>query len=481
MKHLKTILSVCYYNNTAFSGGMDNAVVLWDIDKTSKTFLTGIKRIEHSGSVWAVEADDSKLVTACANCSFYIYGVEDDYVLLKTIEKAHQKTIRCFCMSPDLICTGAADYCVKVWDVESTFQEPFKYVTLHKRLRGGRHGGHTTVITDIQFAASELVSGDKSGLIIVWDIPTAVILRKCQAFQKGVRSIQFDATRIFAASDDHTCAVIDITTGDVMERFYKHTGSVLALAMDGKEVLSVSAENMLHCYFDRDTDKKTRRYHLLAPGEGLGTLKRRYGVTISELKEWNNIKDVAMDVYLGMRLMVALSSSGGIAFRQELHKKKAEDYKLKVRKERLHRLKMAFKLQNDLLAASGATAVSSIHDKINSEGAEKAAKEEKAAAKKKERDERNAAQEAKGLEADAFSDQDDSDEESIDPFAEGGSDDSDSSSSSDDDDAGGDDVSDIVSIAMTTARSEMSSQSNGTNATNATNQSSTGSDSSDSD
>ena len=46
----------------------------------------------------------------------------------------------------------------------------------------------------------------------MWDIPTAVILRKCQAFQKGVRSIQFDATRIFAASDDHTCAVIDITT-----------------------------------------------------------------------------------------------------------------------------------------------------------------------------------------------------------------------------------------------------------------------------
>lgn len=157
LKHTKTILSMCYYNNTAYSGGMDDAVVLWDLDKTSSTFLNATKRLEHKSSVWSIQADDSKLVTACADLSFHIYGVQDNHALMRTIDRAHKRTIRCLCMSPDLICTGGADYVVKVWDVESTFQEPFKYVKLHRRLRGGRHGGHVAVVTEIEFAASELV------------------------------------------------------------------------------------------------------------------------------------------------------------------------------------------------------------------------------------------------------------------------------------------------------------------------------------
>ena len=460
LKHNKTILSLCYYNNSCYSGGMDNAVVLWDIDKSSNTFLHATKRLIHKGSVWAIEVDDAKLVTACADLSFNIYGVEDDHVLLKTMEQAHKRTIRCLCMSPDLICTGGADYVVKVWNVESTFLEPFKYVTLHRRLRGGRHGGHVSVVTEIQFAASELVSGDKSGMIIVWDIPTAVILRKCQTFESSVRSIQFDATRIFCSSDDSTIAVIDITTGDVMERFYNHTSAVLALAMDGKEIISISAEKMLHCYFDRDTNKQTRRYHLLAPGESLGTLKRRYGVTISEMKEWNNIKDVAMDVYLGMRMMVAMSASGGIKFRQMLSKKKEQEYKERVRKERIHRLKTTFKLENDLLEASGNNAVQDIHDRVSKEGNEKREKEEKEIRKRKEKE---AKAKAQGVDPDMISD-DDSDDEEIDPFADGGDDDDDSSSSSSSSEEEEDEVEEEVgdgddgtSSAQPSARSEMTS------------------------
>ena len=106
-------------------------------------------------------------------------------------------------------------YCV---GHESTFKTPFKYVTRHRRLRGGRHGGHTKPVTAVQFAASELVSGDLSGLIIVWDIPTAVILRKVQAHEKSVRSLHFDATE-FLVGNDGLVVITDITTGDIIERF----------------------------------------------------------------------------------------------------------------------------------------------------------------------------------------------------------------------------------------------------------------------
>ena len=47
--------------------------------------------------------------------------------------------------------------------------------------------------------------------------------------------------------------------------------------------------------------------------------------------------------------MVARSKSGGIDFRQDMFRKKEEMHKARVRKERLHRLKTAFKLENDLL------------------------------------------------------------------------------------------------------------------------------------
>ena len=411
-------------------------------------FLTAVKQLKHVGSVWAVEADEVKVVTATADTTMRIFSAKTLRCLRK-VEAAHKRTIRCFAIGPDTICSGGADFCIKVWDVESTYQKPFKYVRCHRRLRGGRHGGHVKPITEVQFAASELVSGDMSGLVIVWDIPTAVILRRIEAHRKSIRSLQFDATRIFCCSNDSEVSVLDITTGDILERFYNHKTPVLALAVDGKELLTVSARQIIHAYFDRSTDKESRRYHLLAPGESLGTLKKRYGVTISDLKQWNNIKDVALDVYLGMRMMVAVSAAGGIAFRQDMFRKKEAMYKEKVRKERLHRLKTAFKLENDLLDAQSGDPVSSIRDKLGKDmqaKAEKKAKAERKAAEKKERAERA---KAEGREEDLFSDDS---EEDVDPFA-GGDSDSDSSSSSDSD-ASEDDLASIAAASSSAVAGE---------------------------
>jgi hypothetical protein len=179
-------------------------------------------------------------------------------------------------------------------------------------------------------------------------------------------------------------------------------------------------------------------------------------VTIKQIKEWNNIKDVSMDVYLGMRMMVALSSSGGIKFRQELFLKKKEEYRERIKKERLNRLRNSFKLENDLLKQASGNAVSNIRDTVMKETNDKNEKEEKERKKKEARDLRNADRLKAGLEPDAFSDMDESDKEEIDPFADD-NDGNDSSSSSSDEEEEEEEAEDDV-VVDDTARSEVSSQ-----------------------
>ena len=201
--------------------------------------------------------------------------------------------------------------------------------------------------------------GQNYGVRIV-DIPTAVILRKVQAHEKSVRSLHFDATRIFSVGNDGLVVITDITTGDIIERFWAQwthgtqtsniqlpTTYVLILSVDGKEILSVSQNKMLHCYFDRSVGTEPFATSLL---ERIFRHSEEaiWGHYLSaEIVEQHRRRDFRC--ILGNASYGCPSKSGGIDFRQNMFRKKEEMHKARVRKERLHRLRTAFKLENDLL------------------------------------------------------------------------------------------------------------------------------------
>ena len=56
----------------------------------------------------------------------------------------------------------------------ATRKNPFRKIKVDKRFVG-----HGCCVTCIQWSASELVSGDIKGTILVWDIPESQILSRC--------------------------------------------------------------------------------------------------------------------------------------------------------------------------------------------------------------------------------------------------------------------------------------------------------------
>ena len=339
--HTKTVVSLKYHDNRGYSGGADNIVCVWELDKTkTSTFLTCVGRLEgHTGSVWAIDTDSVKIVTGSTDCCVRIWDIET-LECLRVVERPHVRTIMCLKIGPDLIATGGGDQHVKMWELESTFKVPYKHVNLYRRLRGGRYGGHQSPVTCLEFAATELVSGDRLGTILVWNITTGLVLRKLEGSHKhAVRDLRFDATKIISVGNDGLLLLTDISTGEHLQSLHGHRGEIITLAYDSREILTLSMDgDIRHWRFPVTGSEARYKWHLLQPGETLGTLRIKYGHPISKFKEWNNIKDVTADVYTGMRLIVDNAGTGDIFERQRmanLKKQEAKDRELAEMKARL--------------------------------------------------------------------------------------------------------------------------------------------------
>ena len=321
-------------------------VCVWDLDKTKpSTYLTCVGRLEgHTGSIWSIDVDAVKIVTGSTDCSVRIWDVET-LECLRIVDRPHVRTITALKIGPDLLATGGGDMHVKMWELESTFKIPYKHVNLFRRLRGGRYGGHQTQVTIIDFAATELVSGDREGTILVWNISTGLILRKLNNCHKqAVRGLRFDATKIISVGNDGLVLLTDISTGEHLQSLHGHEAEVLAVQYDSREILTLSVDNTVrHWRFPVGNNEAKYKWHLLQPGESLKTLRIKYGQPISKIKEWNNIKDVITDVYSGMRLIVDNSGTGDIYERQRLEMQKKAEAKERELKEVRTRLKNELK------------------------------------------------------------------------------------------------------------------------------------------
>jgi WD40 repeat protein len=422
--HQKTILSLRYHENRCYSGGADNVVCVWELDKTkTSTYLTCVGRLEgHTASIWSIDVDTVKIVTGSTDCSVRIWDVET-HECLRIVERPHVRTITSLKIGPDLLATGGADMHVKIWELESTFKVPYKHVNLFRRLRGGRYGGHQTPVTVINFAASELVSGDRAGVILVWNISTGLILRKLEDCHKhAVRDLKFDATKIISVGNDGLVLITDISTGEHLQSLHGHEAEVLAVQYDSREILTLSVDNNVrHWRFPVKNMEAAYKWHLLQPGESLKTLRLKYGHPISKIKEWNNIKDVITDVYSGMRLIVDTGGSGDIYERQRLETKKKEEAKAREMKEVRARLKNELKqaakdVDKEFQQAMFAAPISNTATKSSKQKNNKTSSTNE------------------GGEAKLLSDNDDSDSDDDDSNS-----DSDSESASDDDDDDGED------------------------------------------
>jgi hypothetical protein len=100
--------------------------------------------------------------------------------------------------------------------------------------------------------------------------------------------------------------VTDIASGEHLQELRGHSGPVLGVQFDAAKILTISADNTMRQWaWEGNKAGAVEKWHTLdIPRENLTKIARKYDVKVSDLMEWNGIKDTKT-LYSGMQIIVA--------------------------------------------------------------------------------------------------------------------------------------------------------------------------------
>jgi WD40 repeat protein/glycine cleavage system regulatory protein len=321
--HQAQILCVYYIGHRIYTGSVDASLGVWDvINETIGGFSCSLTRVltDFDAAVVSVVADTQWIACGCSDCGVFVFDVET-LATVAHIISAHDRTVTALSLQSAnaALTTGAADNKVKVWEVGEA--SPFtsrRRVKLVWCLEAERRGdeffnGHLVPVTCVQRVANEIVSGDSSGRIVIWNLDAdSKLLRICDVHRDvAVTCLQFDATRIVSGASSGQICVIDFATGSLIQTLHGHQDSVLDLQFDRTRLMSMSADGQLHLWFWQARDgvgADRKKYHILGAGETLKSLSLMYRTSIQKLLQWNSIAD-STQTYLGQKLVVKVDAN----------------------------------------------------------------------------------------------------------------------------------------------------------------------------
>ncbi|KAG1711568.1 hypothetical protein DVH05_008817 [Phytophthora capsici] len=321
--HQAHILCVYYVGNRIYTGSVDSSLGVWEVKtETIGGVSCSLLRMltDFDAAVVSIVADTQWFACSCSDRDVFVFDVES-LATIAHIITAHDKTVTTLSLQSAKLSltTGGADHKIKVWEVgqasQYTMRRNVKFVWCLEAERRGDDffNGHLVPVTCVRRVANEIVSGDSSGRIVVWNLDAdKKLLRICDVHRDvAVTCLQFDATRIVSgASNGHIC-VIDFATGNLIQTLYGHQESVLDLQFDRTRLISMSADGKVQLWFWQTRDgigADRKKYHILGAGETLRSLSLMYRTSVQKLLQWNSIPD-STKTYLGQKLIVEVDAN----------------------------------------------------------------------------------------------------------------------------------------------------------------------------
>ncbi len=272
--HEASVSTIAFSHNGKLlaSGGWDNAVKVWDIDK--KKIIFDLKK--HTGGVTSIDFHPKNLFLASTSLdsSIRVWGIKKEEVLSQsnnevlqgdifvsttaksessksanytifpalTISKAHENWINIITYSPNgrYLASGGWDNLVKIWDAQTgNLVKTFK--------------GHKSAILDIYFTkdSKTLITSSKDETIKFWDIARGNLKKEITGHSGWIMSIGLNSDESILASggSDETISLWDVAskpdTALEIKRFLGHKDYVRSLdfSNDGKILVSGGDDN----------------------------------------------------------------------------------------------------------------------------------------------------------------------------------------------------------------------------------------------
>jgi F-box and WD-40 domain protein MET30 len=139
-------------------------------------------------------------------------------------------------------------------EIERSSSRPWKdvYRQSHRVSSNWKHGrgalnvirGHTNGITALQILDDRwMATGSYDASIKIYDLQTGAEVRTLQGHTRGIRSLQFDDSKLISGSLDHTIKIWNWHTGECVSTLQCHADGVISVHFDGEFLASGSIDN----------------------------------------------------------------------------------------------------------------------------------------------------------------------------------------------------------------------------------------------
>lgn len=185
--------------------------------------------------VWAVEADEEKIVAGSTSRKLQIWDAKD-LSLAPRVLKGHTAEIRCLKFRGNIVVSGGYDRTLRVWNAND--DECVKVIN------------PMSDVYALQMDDRRVIAAGKDGKVSMFDIETGdAVQQPIVASTDCLRALAFDGhNRIVSGGEDNVAKVWDVRNNECVATLQKHTGGVSCVQFDDRKILTGSFDMSVVCW-----------------------------------------------------------------------------------------------------------------------------------------------------------------------------------------------------------------------------------------
>ena len=238
--HKKSILTIDVSNDgkRIYSGSNDSTIKIWKADSSAEAVAT---LSGHNAGIWSIDlSEDNSLLVSSGSTDkkILIWDVKSKVIRKELLGHKYVINTVSFSKKNDLLISGGGDHNdltteLILWGMEN------ESMTILE--------GHTVPVYAAQFdpKTKYIVSGDKDGKLIVWDVKKRTLLKSIQGHEESILSLDISGNGKYIATcgRDETVKIWSLPELKNVKTLEGHTYIVREVAFNKKGDKVVSASN----------------------------------------------------------------------------------------------------------------------------------------------------------------------------------------------------------------------------------------------